>query len=189
MTSTDPPTPPEPGEPPPPAPGDPPPEPPKPLDPEEVGRLQGALAAERKARKKADDELEKVKREGMSDAERKIAEAKAEGRTEALREAGLRLLRAEVRAIAAQKLADPSDAVRLLDLDDFEPAADGSYDPKAIAAAIDKLVDDKPYLVRSATSGPPRVPQGTRGTPGAPAGDPGTSDGDQFLRGLLKPTR
>jgi hypothetical protein len=188
MTTTEPPQPPTPPEGDPPAPPAPE-EPPKPLDPEEVARLQGALAAERKARKKADDELEKVKREGMSDAERKMAEAKAEGRSEALKEAGLRLLRAEVRAIAATKLSDPGDAVQLLDLDDFEPAEDGSYDPKAIGAAIDKLVEEKPYLARGASSGPPKVPQGTRGTPGAPAGEPAMSDGDQFLRGLLRPNR
>jgi len=187
MTATDPPTPPE-GDPPkdPPAPD--PKNPPAPGEPDEHTRtLLDELKTERKARKRLEEELEKSKREGMSDAERKIAEAREEGKSEALRESNERLLRAEVRAIAADKLSDPSDAVRLLDLSEFTPGEDGSFDAKQITGAIDALVEAKPYLAKQPANGhAPKVPQGTRGTPGAAAGEPGQSDGDAFLRGLLK---
>ena len=46
---------------------------------------------------------------------------------------------AEIRAAATGKLADPSDALRLLDVDTLES-------PDAIASAIDSLIESKPYL-------------------------------------------
>src|SRR5690606_12693513 len=65
---------------------------------------------------------------------------------EALAHASSRVVRAEVLAAAAGKLADPQDAVRLLDLDEFEINEDGEVDRAAIAAAVDGLVAAKPYL-------------------------------------------
>lgn len=75
---------------------------------------------------------------------------KAEARKEALAEAkaasDARILRAEIKAAAGTKLADPNDAVRLLDLDDFEVDEHGNVDQAEIAKAIDALVKSKPYL-------------------------------------------
>lgn len=56
------------------------------------------------------------------------------------------LRRAEVRVAAAGKLADPEDAVRFLDIETFEVDDEGRVDEKAVAAAIDRLVEEKPYL-------------------------------------------
>jgi hypothetical protein len=153
--------------------------------PDELGRTQAALSAERKARKRIEDELEKMRRAGMDETERKVAEAKADARREALAEVNQRLLRAEVRARAADRVVDADAAVALLDLADFEIDDDGRIDTKAIDAAVDELVKVKPYLAKPTSDGKSHAPppQGTRGVPGSPA-QPATSDGDTFLRSL-----
>lgn len=137
----------------------------------EAGRR--ALDAERKARREADKqlkaataELEKLRQQTMTDTERAIAEAKAQGRQEALIEATGRLVRAEVRAAAGGKLADPDDAAMLLgDLSEFV-SSNGDVDSKAISKAIDELVKQKPYL----------APQGTKPAP-LPGGGATPSNG------------
>lgn len=71
---------------------------------------------------------------------------KAEATREANTAANGRILKAEVRAAAAGKLADPADAYRFLDLTKFEVDDDGNVDEDDIADAIDDLVKKKPYL-------------------------------------------
>ncbi len=114
-----------------------------------------ALADERNARRTAERqaraaraELDKLRSEGQSESEKAIAKAKADGSAEALASANARVLKAEVRAAAASKLTDPSDAVRFLDLSEFEVTDDGDVDSAVISKAIDKLLKDKPYLAR-----------------------------------------
>lgn len=121
---------------------------------------KAALASERESRKAAEKaakqaqaELEKVKRQHMGEQERAIAEARDEAKREALTAANERLLKAEVRAAAAGKLADPSIAVRLLDLSDFDVSDDGDVDAKALAKAIDGLVKQYPALAHKPTTG------------------------------------
>lgn len=88
--------------------------------------------------------------QASTDAEEAIARAREEARQEAYREAlaesNERILRAEVIAAAARKLADPEDAVRLLDLTRFSVNDKGEVDRRSIAAAVDELVRSKPYL-------------------------------------------
>jgi hypothetical protein len=67
-------------------------------------------------------------------------------RDEALSKANTRILKAEVRAQAAKKLSDPSDALLYLDLSSFEVGEDGEVDSAEIATAIDDLISKKPYL-------------------------------------------
>jgi len=74
--------------------------------------------------------------------------------------ANQKILRAEVRAAAAGKLADPSDAHKFLDLDQFEVGEGGEVDPDEIADAIDDLLRDKPYL--AAQGGPRKTPKSDR---------------------------
>jgi hypothetical protein len=140
-------------------------EPPKPED--QLGDAgKRALAEERTARataekeaKAAKAELEKLRKASMSENEKAVADAKAEGRKEALSESNVRLLRSEVRAAAAGKLADPSDAPALLgDLDRFLTEA-GDVDSKSLSSAIDELVKAKPYLA-PAGARPGRLPGG-----------------------------
>lgn len=90
--------------------------------------------------------------QAKADAKDKPAEesaldaARAQARAEAMAEANGRLVAAEVRAAAAGKLNDPTDALRLLDLSAFEVGADGVIDADQIADAIADLIKSKPYL-------------------------------------------
>ncbi|MGW3936449.1 hypothetical protein [Streptomyces phaeochromogenes] len=83
------------------------------------------------AEKDGADESETVRRKAEADAT-----AKANGR----------ILKAEVKAAAAGKLADPADAYKFLDLDQFEVDDDGNVDSEEVAEAIEELIKTKPYL-------------------------------------------
>ncbi|OZF25171.1 hypothetical protein CH296_28085 [Rhodococcus sp. 14-2496-1d] len=56
-------------------------------------------------------------------------------------------------------LADPADAPRFIDLDQFEVGENGTVDATAIADAIKELVEDKPYLAAQGGNGKPRIPK------------------------------
>lgn len=101
----------------------------------------------RAALREAQAELARLK----AAAEGREAEHKAEQdaqkvRDEALAAANKRVLRAEVKSQAAGKLADPMDALRFLDLDEFEADDNGDFDTDEIASKIAGLLADKPYL-------------------------------------------
>lgn len=103
-------------------------------------------AAEAKAREAAAELAEvKAKAEG-TEAEHKAAQEAQRVRDEALAAANDRIKKAEVRAAAAGKLQDPKDALLHLDLSEFEVDSDGEVDASQIAAAIDDLIKEKPYL-------------------------------------------
>jgi len=78
--------------------------------------------------------------------EQAIEAAKAEARAEADKRANARILRADLRAAATGKLADPSDAALYLNLDDFTVSDDGETDSDALNEAIDDLLTRKPHL-------------------------------------------
>lgn len=114
------------------------------------------------AQQKINRDLERKQRgeAGTLKAERDELKAKLEGREAehadlvkqaslekaAVDKANARIVRAEVKAAAAKHLADPADALKFLDLAEFEVSADGDVDGDAIAAAIEALVKSKPYL-------------------------------------------
>lgn len=77
----------------------------------------------------------------------------------AMAKANERIIRAEVKAAAAGKLADPADAFRFLDLDQFEVDADGNLDADEVSDAIEDLLKSKPYL--AAQGGTTKRFQGT----------------------------
>ncbi|MFJ9207502.1 hypothetical protein [Streptomyces sp. NPDC102264] len=66
------------------------------------------------------------------------------------------LVRAELRAAAAGKLRDPADALALLDVSALAGSG-GDIDAAAVAAAVDQLVKDKPYLAAADPSAPAPV--------------------------------
>lgn len=72
---------------------------------------------------------------------------------DALAKANERILKAEIRAQATAKLADPADALLYLDMSSFEVGDDGEVDAQAITDAIADLITKKPYL---AAQGGPR---------------------------------
>lgn len=100
-----------------------------------------ALAEERRARKAAEKELETLRKTTMTEQERAIAEAKTAAQAEATRAAGPRLVRAELRAAAAEA-GLPKDALdgflEYADLSRFL-TDDGEPDSKTIAAAVKRL--------------------------------------------------
>lgn len=132
-----------------------------------------AAAAERQA-KALQKQLDEIVAANATEGEKAIAKAKDEGRAEVLSTVNERVLRAEVKAVAGGKLADPADAVKLLDLSQFTVGDDGNVDTKAISTAIDELVKEKPYL----------APAGARPTPlpGGGARPSGGNSIDQQIR-------
>jgi len=92
-------------------------------------------------------QLEEATKKPPAEGEQPDPEAlKEEGRREALAQADQRVIRAEAKAAATGKLADPSDALTFLDLTQFEVDADGNVDAEELADAIDALLKKKPYL-------------------------------------------
>jgi hypothetical protein len=118
-----------------------------------------ALAAEKEKRKEAARKLRETQAEleRLRNGDDKAAEAAREAEKAAIAKANARILRSEVKAAAAGKLADPTDALRLLDLDAFEVGEDGEIDEAEIADAIRDLLKKKPYL---AANGKPRFEGG-----------------------------
>lgn len=121
--------------------------------------MKGKLKAERQKRIAAEAALADNANEDEDTKARQQAESAA------LAKANARIVKAEVRAVAAGKLADPADALNFIDLDDFEVGEDGDVDQDEIAEAIDDLLRRKPYLAaQGGTKGPkPDRSQGAKG--------------------------
>ena len=118
---------------------------------------KAAIKAERARAAKAEREakelkarLEEFEAQTQTEAEKLIAAARKEAAAEATSAANKRIIRAEVKALAAGRLSDPADAVAFLDLDQFEVDGDGDVDVDAITSAIEALVEQKPYLAATA---------------------------------------
>src|SRR5690349_8445590 len=110
-----------------------------------------AMKAERAAAKKeaADAKAERDALQAKLDgkeAEHAAAQEKAATEAAALAKANDRILKSEVKAAAKGVLADPQDAYKFLDLDQFEVDDDGNVDESAISDALKKLIASKPYL-------------------------------------------
>lgn len=93
-----------------------------------------------KARNDALAELEKLKG-GETDVNKAIDEALSKFASKA----NEKLLKTDVLAAAKGVLSDPSDALRFLNLSEFE-VKDMETDSKAISEAIAELVQERPYL-------------------------------------------
>lgn len=93
---------------------------------DEVAALRAA-AEGREAEHQATIESQKVKDDALAAANTKIAKA-------------------NLRAAAAGKLADPTDALTFIDVSTFEVDDDGNTDEAALTAAIADLIKSKPYL-------------------------------------------
>lgn len=168
-------------------------EPEQPKDDKLPPEIQEILTKERKAARdavrdaktaktalaNATSELEKFREAQLTEQEKAIKTAREEALAEGLKVGNERLIRAEVIAAAAGKVADPGDAYAILTanktLAGLEVDADGNVDTDAITAAIDDLVKTKPHLaaVRSPSFG-------ARSPAAAPTAD---SDMDAIIRG------
>jgi hypothetical protein len=125
-----------------------------PVEVRDPAALLNAYNAEKEKRKTAADEA-RTANEALAALQAKVAGTEAEHaasvaaqrvKDEALGAANARILKAEVRAAATGKLSDPADALLYLDLSKFEVGEDGEVDAKALGAALDDLVKNKPYL-------------------------------------------
>lgn len=139
------------------------------LDAERLARSNAEKAAREAAEKSAalEAELTKFREANQSDTEKAIAKAREEAdkaaRDEVESKYEQRLLESNVLVRAAGKLADPSDAVKLIDLAGLEKTATGEIEDKTIDAAIAALVKQKPYLASGAKPGPGSADGGPRG--------------------------
>lgn len=122
----------------------------------------------------AEARLAEIENSSKSDHEKEIdkvrTEAAEEARKEATAAANRRIVTAEVKAIAAGKLADPTDAVRLLDLEEFVLNDDGEVDTKAVNDAVTRLLKEKPYLAADTKRKHGDGDQGARGRSGSNSG-------------------
>ncbi|WP_046507110.1 hypothetical protein [Streptomyces odonnellii] len=105
-----------------------------------LASMKGKWKSERDKRRELEQQL--AAKDGADDAE--AARRKAEA--DATAKANGRILKAEIRAAAKGRLADPKDALTFLDLEQFEVGEDGEIDPEEIEEAITDLLKDKPYL-------------------------------------------
>lgn len=120
--------------------------------------MKGKLKAEREKRRELERQL--AERDKPADGEAPDPEAIVrQAEQAAMAKANERIVRAEVKAAAAGKLADPADAFRFLDLGQFEVDADGNLDADEVADAIADLLQSKPYL--AAQGGTTKRFQGT----------------------------
>ena len=108
-------------------------------------KAERKAAREQAAAEKTRADALQAKLDGK-EAEHAEQEKARQAELAALAKADERILKAEVRAAAAAKLADPADALLHIDLSEFEVDSDGAVDGAAIAAAIDDLIVKKPYL-------------------------------------------
>lgn len=109
--------------------------------------------AESAKRRELEAQLAALKASASADSEKADLDAiKAQAIREANAAAAQRILRSEIKAAAAGKLADPADAYKFLDLADFEVNENGDVDTAEIASAITGLLTSKPYL-KAAQSG------------------------------------
>lgn len=115
-----------------------------------------ALAAEKDRRKAesakrraAEDKIKALEAQlnkPSDGAEPDVESIRADAVREANQAAAQRIIKSEVKAAAAGKLADPADAYKFLDLSEFEVDEDGNVDESEVADAITELLERKPYL-------------------------------------------
>lgn len=98
-----------------------------------------------------------------------VEKVRREAQLEATKAANERILRSEIKAAAAGKLADPADAYKFLDLDKFDVGDGGEIDADEIADAIEELIKTKPYLAAAtATKWQGSADGGARNGPAGP---------------------
>lgn len=109
-------------------------------------------------------EFDKQRKAAMTEAERAVAEAEERGRTAAASDFGQRLARTEFDAVAARRNpdVDTSQVLEYVDLTRFV-GDDGEPDPKAISAAVERLVPEP-------AGGTPSFDGGTRTPAATPQG-------------------
>lgn len=105
-----------------------------------ISKANAEAAKYRKELRAAQSELEKVRKAGLTEQEKAVAEAEQRGRSAALASTGARLARAEFRAAAAGQVDKETLDAYLEDVDLSKfLSEDGEPDTKAIEGRIKKL--------------------------------------------------
>jgi len=108
---------------------------------------------EAKQNREAARKLAAIEAESQTEAERLAAERDAAN--EKVKAAVRRAVTAEVKAVAtALKFQDSSDAIRMLDMDEFT-GDDGEVNEGAVKAALEAIAEKKPYLLAPSTAPAP----------------------------------
>lgn len=141
---------------------------------------EAAHATEKARADRLQAEIDRLKKkppskddDGKPDTAAEIEAARQAAQAEAEAKANERIIRAEVKAAAAGKFADPSVAVRLVDLSLITVDANGDVDEDAIAEQFEEILEKTPALAAKAKRKPkPNEGQGKKSTPhtGADAG-------------------
>lgn len=113
--------------------------------------------SERDRRKELERQLAEATRPKGEGDEPTPDQIRADAEQAATAKANKRIIRAELKAAATGKLADPSDVNHFIDLDAFDVNDQGDVDPDDIAEAITDLLERKPHLA----AGPKRRFQGS----------------------------
>lgn len=105
------------------------------------------------------DKIAETQKTELEKAQERAAQAEAQAK-EAAERAQRVLTESAIVSAAAGKLADPSDAVALIDRSSIEYGEDGA--PTNVAALVDSLIETKPHLAAGARRAP-NIDQGARG--------------------------
>lgn len=158
---------------------------------------KAAIAAERKRASVAEKALKTVERErdelkaatqsemdkAIEKARKEAAEAAKAEVTQAFRD---RILKSEVKALAANTFADPDDAISLLKLehdDVFDD--DGEVQADVLTKHLDALLERKPHLRADPSNGRPVGDADAGRGSSEPAGTP-EQQHSEFIAGLLR---
>lgn len=109
-------------------------------------REKAARARARELEREVAELRAAIESKDKSPDEQAIEAVRREAEAAAIARANERILRSEIKAAAAGKLADPEDALRYLDLAEFEVDESGNVDTSEISDAIHELLERKPYL-------------------------------------------
>ncbi|MDJ0321665.1 hypothetical protein [Pseudarthrobacter sp. PS3-L1] len=109
-------------------------------------------------------EAEKHAEANKSEQQKAIDAAREEGANEVTGKFTTKLVNADIRATAATLgFSDPKDAIALYgDISEVEIGEDGP-DGDAIKARLEKIAEEKPYLLKATGSKPARRPSPARG--------------------------
>lgn len=135
-----------------------------------VEKLRKESADYRTRAKKAEEELEERRKAEMSDLEKAQTEKeKADQRAQQLeQELDYMRLQAAVTAEAnSQNFHDPEDALSLIDRDSISKSDEGQYNRQSVQAAVKRLADSKPHLIKGKNAGAGSGDGGARGQGGA----------------------
>jgi hypothetical protein len=113
----------------------------------------------RKALKNAPKDKADGKDKDMPDADA----IRREAETAATEKANARIVRAEVKALAADLFADPADAPLYLDLTKYDVDDDGNVAADEVKADLKQLLKDKPHLAKKGAAPKPDPSQGKGG--------------------------